>query len=101
MENLESKSENVGFIFPLYYSGLPKIVIDFINRLNITKSDYFFTTITSAGDINEQPLQQLDKILKSKSKKLNAGFLVTLPSNYIIGYDVAPEEKQKEYFKKI
>ena len=99
-ENLESKSENVGFVFPLYYSGLPKIVIDFINRLNITKPDYFFTIITSAGDINEQPLQQLDKILKSKSKKLNAGFLVTLPTNYIIGYDVDPEEKQKEYFEK-
>ena len=99
-ENLGSASEKVGFIFPLYYSGLPKIVYDFINKIDLSKSNYFFTVITSAGDINEQPLQQLEKILKTKAKRLSAGFLITMPSNYIIGYDVHSEERQKEFFEK-
>ena len=99
MEKLESISDKVGFIFPLYYSGLPKIVFDFITKLDVSKSTYFFTIITSSGDINEQPLQQLGKILESKSKKLNAGLDIIMPNNYIIGYNVHPEEMQKEFFK--
>ena len=30
MEDPESTSEKIGFFFPLYYSGLPKIVLDFV-----------------------------------------------------------------------
>lgn len=100
MEKLESISDKVGFIFPLYYSGLPKIVDDFINKIDLSKSNYFFTVITSAGDINEQPLQQLEKILRTKAKNLKAGFFITMPSNYIIGYDIQSEEKQKVLFEK-
>jgi ferredoxin/flavodoxin len=98
--NIKSTTEKVGFIFPLYYSGLPKIVHDFINKLDLSNSNYIFTTITSAGDINEQPLQQLNKILITKGKPLNAGFYITMPSNYIIGYDVPSEQYQKECFEK-
>ena len=100
MENLASTSEKVGFIFPLYYSGLPKIVYDFINKIDLSKSNYFFTVITNAGDINEQPLQQLEKILKTKAKRLSAGFFITMPNNYIIGFDIHSEERQKQYFEK-
>ena len=99
MENIESKSKNVGFIFPLYWSGLPKIVHNFINKLNLINSNYFFTVVTNAGDINEHPLQQLNKILEKKSKKLNAGFYIKMPNNYIIGFDIHSERRQKEFFE--
>ncbi|MFX1364132.1 MAG: EFR1 family ferrodoxin [Promethearchaeota archaeon] len=100
LENFKSKNKKVGFIFPLYYSGLPKIVADFINRIDLDNSNYFFTVVTNAGGINEQPLQQLDRILKKKSKKLHAGFYITMPNNYIIGFDIHSEKQQKEFFKK-
>lgn len=100
MENLNSTTEKIGFIFPLYYSGLPKIVNDFIKKLDLSKSNYIFTVITSVGDINEQPLQQLNKILEPKAKALSAGFFVTMPNNYIIGYDITSERRQKEFFEK-
>ena len=99
MENLTSTSEKVGFIFPLYYSGLPKIVFDFINKIDLNNSNYFFAVITSAGDVNELPLQQLEKILKTKTKTLSAGFFITMPNNYIIGFDIHSEERQKEFFE--
>ncbi|HDZ19405.1 MAG TPA: 4Fe-4S ferredoxin, partial [archaeon] len=96
LENPTSTSEKVGFIFPLYWSGLPKIVFDFIKKIDLNKSNYFFAIITSAGDINELPLQQLEKILKTKTKALSAGFFITMPNNYIIGFDIHSEERQKE-----
>ena len=99
MENLESTSEKIGFIFPLYYSGLPKMVYDFIHKIDLKKSNYFFAVITSAGDINELPLQQLEKILKTKTKTLSAGFFITMPNNYIIGFDIHSEKRQTEFFE--
>jgi len=101
-ENLESTSDNIGFIFPLYYSGLPKIVYDFIEKIDLTKSEYFFAVVTSAGDITELPLQQIEKLLKPKpkAKSLNAGFMINMPNNYIIGYDIHSEKRQKEFFER-
>jgi flavodoxin len=68
MEKLASTSERIGFFFPLYYSGLPKIVLDFVNELDVKNSNYFFAGVTSAEDLNEYPLQQIEKILREKGK---------------------------------
>jgi ferredoxin len=98
-ESIKSNSEKVGFVFPLYYAGLPKIVKDFINKMDFSNSEYFFTIVTSAGDITDLPLFQIEEILVKKSKKLNAGFFIRMPNNYIIGYDVDPKEKESELFE--
>ena len=98
-DHLASSSEKVGFIFPLYYAGLPKIVYDFLRKIELAKSNYFFSVITNAGDINITPLQQIETILNTKSKTLSAGFYILMPNNYIIGYDVHSEARQKEYFE--
>ena len=97
--NLASLSENIGFIFPLYYAGLPKIVHDFVSKIELAKSNYFFAVVTNAGDINNTPLQQIETILKTKSKILSAGFFILMPNNYILGYDVHSEARQKEFFE--
>ncbi len=97
--NLASLSENIGFIFPLYYAGLPKIVHDFVSKIKLAKSNYFFAVITNAGDINNTPLHQIETILNTKSKTLSAGFFIMMPNNYIIGYDIHSEARQKEFFE--
>ncbi|MFX0075962.1 MAG: EFR1 family ferrodoxin [Candidatus Hermodarchaeota archaeon] len=97
--SLVSHSEKVGFVFPLYYAGLPKIVYDFLSKINLSESTYFFTVVTYAGDINTTPLLQLETILNAKSKSLNAGYYVLMPNNYIIGYDIHSDARQKEYFE--
>ena len=98
-EIIKSTSEKVGFVFPLYYAGLPKIVKDFINKMDFSNSEYFFTVVTSAGDITDYPLYQIERILVKKSNKQNAGFFISMPNNYIIGYDIHPKEKQLEFFE--
>jgi ferredoxin len=100
IKDLAATSEKVGFVFPLYYSGLPKIVYDFANKIDLSSTNYFFAVVISGGDVSELPLQQLERILKTKTKKLNAGFLIPMPNNYIIGYDIHSEQRQKEFFEK-
>jgi len=100
-KDLKTTGEKVGFIFPLYYSGLPKIVYDFADKIDFSSANYFFAVVVSGGDISALlPLQQLGRILKTKSKRLNAGFLIPMPNNYIIGYDIHSEQRQKELFEK-
>ena len=70
IKDLKATSEKVGFIFPLYYSGLPKIVYDFAINIDLSKSDYFFAVAISGGDVSDLPLQQLGRILKAKAKNL-------------------------------
>ena len=98
-DHLASSTEKVGFVFPLYWAGLPKIVYDFLSKIELTKSNYFFAVVTNAGDINNTPLYQIETILNAKSKALNAGFYIKMPNNYIIGFDVHSEAHQKEFFE--
>ncbi|MFW9825688.1 MAG: EFR1 family ferrodoxin [Candidatus Thorarchaeota archaeon] len=98
-KNLKSGSEKVGFIFPLYYAGLPKIVYDFVNRIDLSGSSYFFTIIASAGGTIKLSFQQLEKILNSKGKKLHLGHIILMPTNYIIAYETHSEEQQKLRFE--
>ncbi|MHA2050754.1 MAG: EFR1 family ferrodoxin [Promethearchaeota archaeon] len=99
-ENLTATSEKVGFIFPLYYSGLPKIIYDFVNKIDLSKPRYFFTVVVSAGGTTEFPFQQLERILNTKAKKLYLGYIIVMPTNYIIAYDAFSENYQKKLFEK-
>lgn len=92
-------TEKVGLIFPLYWMGLPKIIYDFVEKINLDKAKYFFIVITRGGSLRGGSLHQIKKLLKTKSKSLNAAFFITMIGNYIIGYDRASEEKQKKIFE--
>ncbi len=98
-ETIISESEKVGFIFPLYWLGLPKIVYDFINRIDLNKANYIFSVITCGGGKIGGSLHQLRNILKRKSKNLNSGFFIKMPDNYIPVFDAPSEEKQKILFE--
>ncbi len=96
MESLASTSEKIGFVFPLYFLGLPKIIFDFITKIDIDKSNYFFAVVTKGGDFDCVALHQLEEILKSKSKTLNAGFFIRMPANF---YHNDPQTLQKQIFE--
>ena len=98
-DQIISSSEKVGFVFPLYYAGLPKIVYDFLYKIKLSKSNYFFAVVTYAGDINTTPLLQIESILNTNSKTLSAGFYVQMPNNFILGYDIDSETHLKKCFE--
>lgn len=41
-------SDTVGFVFPVFYSGLPNIVNSFISKLDLSGVDYIFAVATKS-----------------------------------------------------
>lgn len=87
------KDESIGFILPVYFFGIPTIVLDFISRIQLTgyKNQYtycVFTMGTSAGDA----VKMLGKALHRRRLFLHSGFSVTMPDSYILILNLlAPE----------
>lgn len=72
----------VGFVCPVYDSGIPVIVRDFLGRLNVAPESYLFAIVT-AGGTGGSALKMINSGLRERSGKvLNAGFLVKMPGNF-------------------
>jgi ferredoxin len=90
-------SEHIGLIFPVHIWGLPEPVIDFINRLEIDPSKYYFAVGVNAGQV-AATLIQLQTLMQAKGLNLSSGFSINLPSNYIPwGGAVSPAAQQKKF----
>jgi ferredoxin len=85
----------VGFVFPVYYCGLPQIVRKFVSLINLEHASYIYVACTygSTGG-NAGCIAQAKKILKEKGKTLNAAFYVKSVDNFILWtWDVPPVTK--------
>jgi Fe-S-cluster-containing hydrogenase component 2 len=92
-QKIASDSAKIGFVFPLYYYGLPLIVDEFIKKMDMKKSDYIFYVMTSGGGSSPDfATSRISKALAGKNKKLNAGFRIMMPGNYIKLYGLDSAE---------
>jgi ferredoxin len=98
-QKTNSDVDNIGFVFPVYYSGMPRIVVDFINMLKLIKPKYVFALCTCGG-LPMGTLLQTQKQLKTKGIVLNAGFSIKMPGNYLVKYGACSRERQDELFNK-
>lgn len=87
-KKIEITADNFGIVFPVYAWGAPLMVVDFLNKLKIKKSNYNFAVTNFAGTPGAT-LSQIAKLLKKKGHKLSAGFAIKMPGNYIPMYDPA------------
>lgn len=86
----------VGFVFPVYYCGLPQIVHEFIKKITLKKADYvYIVAVYAAVGGNGGCISQARRLLAEKEKRLNAGFYTRSVDNFIIWtWDVPVKEKQ-------
>lgn len=91
-----SENEIIGFVFPIYAWGPPKIVLDFIYKLKLNNynSNYIFCSVTCGKNIGNT-MKVVDNALRKKSLSLNSGFSIVMPNNYIIIGDIDPREVEK------
>ena len=89
-----SRDERIGFVFPVYFQGLPSILRFFMKKLELTgyRSQYVYTVIT-CGQWTGHAAGQLDELLKQKGMNLFAEFAVPMVDNYIPAFQVPDEEK--------
>lgn len=89
--------ESIGFVYPVYAWAPPKIVFQFIEKLELEnyKNNYTFSVAT-CGDNIGKTMEVLDAALREKGMGLDSGFSVTMPNNYIIIGNVDPKEVEKK-----
>jgi len=95
--NLLKPTGIVGFVFPVFYCGFPKIVAEFLNKIDLSNTSYvFIVAVYGATGGNGGCRQQAINIFSSKNVKLDSFFYIKSVDNFIIWtWDVPPVDKQK------
>ncbi len=89
--------ESIGFVFPVHAWGPPPVVRLFIERLKLTNHKGNFTySVVTCGDNIGKTMIMLEDCLKMKGLSLDSGFSILMPNNYIIMFNLDPEELVKE-----
>lgn len=88
-----SKYENIGFVMPLYFMNMPKMVQEFISRLEINKDSYVFSVITRASS-RGRIFYEINELLEQKQSKLNYAQYITFPDSYI-RWIQGPKDKKR------
>lgn len=81
-EIVKINGDMVGIVFPVYHQGIPFIIKRFVDKIDELSGKYIFGVCTY-GDSPGISLEYLDNILRLKGGKLDAGFTVQMPYNYI------------------
>jgi ferredoxin/flavodoxin len=85
----------VGFVFPVYYYGIPKIVSEFLENIDLKNASYIFVVAGyGASGGNGGCLHQAKNIFLKNNIRLNAGFYIKTIDNFILWiWDVPSIEK--------
>ncbi len=87
----------VGFVFPVYFCGIPILLRKFIRTLVIKPNTYIFSVATlGGGDFMSH--QQIDLVLSEKQAKLSYHASIVMPGNYQLMYNTASPERQRKLF---
>jgi len=94
----EFEDEAIGFVFPCYWLGIPRIVRKFIEESKF-KANYFFTIITY-GNMAASELKQIEQIGASAGIQFNYTNEVLMINNNLPGFKIE-KQLEKESLKKI
>lgn len=89
--------EITGFVFPVYFWGLPEIMKRFASMPEVKNSlgKYVFSVITCGANTGTA-----DKMLAKKlGRNLDYSFSLKMPDNYVVMYDPCEKEKAQKYLR--
>jgi NAD-dependent dihydropyrimidine dehydrogenase PreA subunit len=92
--------ELVGFVFPAHAWSPPKAVTDLVARLQLKNflNNTIFAVCTCGGDPGAA-LRRLERALRRRLWRLDAGFSVNMPDNYLPLFDADPPEAVQRKLK--
>lgn len=96
-KEIDLEADNIGLIFPVYYCGIPRIITEFIKKLEPVKIKYMFAVCT-CGAIPAGALLEAQKLLEARGIALNAGYSIPMPGNYLVKYGAFSADKQEKMF---
>ncbi len=95
----EAPEGDVGFVFPVYFYGIPKLMQQFIRDLKMRPNTYVFAIITCGGSAGPA-MRQTKRLIQEKGLVLSASYSVIMPDNYIVLFDPPSSENATEILKK-
>ena len=77
------ENETLGLVFPVYYWGLPTVVVSFLNRLKLSgEKPYVWAVITCGSGIGAAD-RQLKSVGKRVGIPVDAVFSLVMPDNFV------------------
>lgn len=88
--------EQAGFVFPVYFYGIPTIVAEFIDELTLklNENTYLYAVMTCGGSISGADQLFRTRLLKN-GYSLNACFELPMVDNYLLMYELSSPSEQK------
>ncbi len=94
-EKIKEKNDRTGFVFPVYFWGLPEIIKRFGSMPEVKNSlgDYVYCIITCGANTGTA-----DKMFaKLIGRNFDFSYSLRMPDNYVMLYDPSPKEKAQKY----
>ena len=91
-KNAIDQDEIVGIVSPTYFWGLPKIVSEFLNDLNLEEPKYIFY-IATYGTAPGKSYEFAREILAKRNIKVSAMYSVKMPDVWTPIFDLSDKEK--------
>jgi len=92
-----SDFDRVGFVFPIYFSGIPIMLRKFVKNLKINPDSYVYG-VANFGDKVDMGMKQLETVLEGKGVQLKGRFEITMPGNYQVMFALDSKEKMEKNF---
>jgi ferredoxin len=89
--NLTKEYDGIGFVYPVYFWGLPKRVIEFIENVNLdnNKNTYYYSIATYGGLAGNAVYQLYELLFNRHNIKLNYGRTLRMFANYVVAYNMS------------
>ena len=95
-DQAECGDDMIGFVFPVYFWGLPRMVERFVMEMRIKNEDAYIFSVATYGGNGQGVHGRLGSLLKQKGARLSYGVNLKSPSNYLPNH----EAKDSEEFRK-
>lgn len=92
------EGEMFGIVTPVYFFGLPSIVLNYIDALEIPNSCYHFCCLTY-GTTSGFAMKQLESIFNSKKSSLEGKFGIKMVDSYTLMFNVNDNNKNQKILK--
>jgi ferredoxin len=89
--DLTKQYDSIGFVYPTYYWGMPKIVIEFVKNIKLdnNKNSYYYSIATYGGLVGNAVYQMYESLLDKHDIKLDYGKKLQMFANYVVAYDMS------------
>lgn len=95
---LDTDAKTVGFVFPVYFLGVPVALRALLEKTRWNPEQYIFA-VANYGSMPGAALYQMETLIQQGGGRLASGHLIQMPDNYLPMFNSPTEALQTRDFK--